>query len=129
MKLPPYGLCLPCQVARVKDGDSMTVTITGGLEWDIRLIGCNCPGVTMREAKTEEEKKRGIEAAVFAKRVLDEEADSLSVFVPLDMFDQTGPIRMLRSLSFERIPAHLFVGTEDTLADILIRAGHAERAN
>ena len=44
MKEPPYGLCYPCSIERVIDGDTIVVRIFG-YELNVRLLDCWAPEV------------------------------------------------------------------------------------
>lgn len=113
MNLPPYGLCVPCVYRRCRDGDTVEVSRRGSSRhWAIRLIGCSSP---------ELHEPGGAEAKAFAEELL-EQADQISVFVPLPE-EADGLLRSV--LSFDRLLGVVFVDSDTTLSERLIRAGHA----
>lgn len=115
MTLPPYGLCLPVKCRRIVDGDTVVVAFAGSdREWSVRLLDCWAP-----ERNTVE----GQAAKLFAQRVIDEAADELSLFIPAPP-DAKHPLDLF---TFGRILAQIFVGTEDTLSEIMVRSGHATK--
>jgi endonuclease YncB( thermonuclease family) len=112
MLLPPYGLCLPCKLHHVRDGDTVVVTVLDGVrEWAIRLIGCWAPELS---------EQLGQRAKAFAESLL-ENGDPLSVWIPAP----ENVHNLLANLTFDRIPGHVFIGTEHTLAERMIQAGFA----
>ena len=104
-----FGLHLPCKYVRARDGDTIEVQILSGLTWAIRLIGVNCFERYTGEGKA---------ATKFVKDVL-EEADDLSVWLPAPKHAEN----LLKNLTFDRVPGHVFVG-ESNLADMIVHAGH-----
>lgn len=115
MTLPPYGLCSPCRVRRVIDGDTVEVSLPeSDRVWPIRLLDCWAP-----ERNTVE----GQAAKLFAQRVVDEAEGELSLFVPAP---ESG-LRLMQVLTMGRVLGHIYVGTEDTLSEIMVRSGHATR--
>ena len=115
MNLPPYGLCLPCVYIRCVDGDTIVVTRRGSdWKWRIRLLDCWAP-----ERRT----KAGKAATQFAKSILEESADELSAFVPFPK-KVKNPLQIF---SMRRVLGHIFVGTERTLSEMLVDAGHATK--
>lgn len=113
---PPPGLCLPCRVTRVIDGDTVEITVTGGLAWRIRLIGVNCP--ELRHAG-------GKEARRFTESAL-RTAGEIYVWVPVP-----GPLweiqNLAKLLSFERVPGDLWLSDSQLLSEALLAAGHARQ--
>jgi len=111
MRLPPFGLSLPCRFRRCRDGDTVEVSLPGSDRiWAIRLLGCSCPELC---------EPGGAEAKGAAEAALDA-ADHLAVFIPAPK----DPVRLLRSiLTFDRVLGHVFLDTETTLSDILVRGG------
>lgn len=125
MMLPPLGLCLPCRVTRVRDGDTLEVTVLTGATWAIRLIDCWCPEL---HRGTEEERARGLAAAEYTRQTVDE-AEQCWVYVPApehvrDLATRGG-VNLLKGVTFDRVPAYLFVRHDTTLNELLVRAGHA----
>lgn len=119
MKLPPFGLCLPCSLVRVRDGDTVEVRLReGGLIWAVRHLECWCTdnkaSPLYAAAKELAEKSCG-EAS---------DAGTMAVFVPMDEL----PKNLLAGVvSFDRILGKIFLSTETTLGDLLIRRGLAGR--
>jgi endonuclease YncB( thermonuclease family) len=112
MHLPPYGLCLPCKLHHVRDGDTIVVTLPGGTrEWAIRLIGCWAAELS---------DPLGQRAKAHAEMLLTN-GDPLAVWIPAP----ENVANLLANLTFDRIPGHIFLGTENTLAERLIQAGLA----
>jgi endonuclease YncB( thermonuclease family) len=121
MNRPPYGVSFPCRLHRVIDGDTIEVVISGSWAWRIRLIDCWCPEVKGPE------KEAGLQAKQFAARAL-EDARQLTVFVPFDMIVERqghGPINLLDFVTFDRVPAFLYLNEEETLNALLVKHGHA----
>lgn len=112
MNLPPYGLCLPAKCVRVIDGDTVVVSLLGVMDWHIRLIGCWAP---------EKNHPLGVKAAEFAEAMIGD-SDAISVWIPAPEHLKKN---LLGHLTMERVPGHLFIGTEETLAEKIIRAGLA----
>lgn len=113
---PAYGLTLPATYKRCRDGDTVEVTITGGMIWAIRLIGVDCP---------EMDTDAGKRAKKYAEHIMDESNGVLSVHVPMPK-DVEHP---LRSLTFDRVPGYLFIGPDHTLNEMLICCGYGKVAN
>ena len=96
----------------VRDGDTVVVTVMDGVrEWAIRLIGCWAPELS---------EPLGARAKAFAETLL-KNGDPLSVWIPAP----ENVRNLLANLSFDRIPGHIFLGTEHTLTERLIQAGVA----
>ena len=113
--LPRYGICSPCRVAHVRDGDTVEVAFPGSIRrYAIRLIGLACP---------ELHERGGQESKAFTEAVV-HEADQVSVFIPFTAKMAEDPLGVL---SWDRIPGEIWIGTEDRLADVVIRAGHGVR--
>jgi endonuclease YncB( thermonuclease family) len=117
MHRPPIGLCVPVRLSRVIDGDTIEVNSYTGAAWRIRLIDCWAP-----ERHTEAGKR----ATAYAQQCLDE-ARALFAFIPLPELIVGQPCNPLDLATFNRVPGHLFVSEDVTLADLMIRAGHAGR--
>ncbi len=111
---PPYGLCLPCKLDHVRDGDTVVINLPGsGREWAIRLINCWCP---------ELHQPGGKEAKAFAKTLL-EDAEDLAIYIPAP----THVANLLKNLTFDRIPGRVFLDRYTSLGEELIKARHATR--
>ena len=112
---PPVGICLPCTVTRVIDGDTVEVTLPGSQRpLAIRLLDCWAP-----ERKT----PRGDLAKVYAEDVI-EEAEETHLFVPAPEDCR----HLLADLfSFGRLLGHIFIGASETLSERMVRTGHAKR--
>lgn len=132
--LPPYGLCLPCRFVRARDGDTIEVSLLGGLVWAIRLIDCWCLEPLRG---TSAERALGVTAKEYAARCCDE-AQQLSVWIPapermaehlktLELESELRPVNLLRWLTFDRLPGHIYVSSEERLSDLMVRAGFAAR--
>lgn len=115
MTLPPYGICFPVRIRRVVDGDTVEVSFPDSERaYRIRLIDCWAP--ELRE-------QAGQEAKLFAQRVVDEAEGEVSLFIP----PPAKSAHPLDIFTMGRILGHIFVGTEDTLSEIMVRTGHATR--
>jgi endonuclease YncB( thermonuclease family) len=110
---PPFGLHLPCNVVRVIDGDTVEIGLPGSTyQWKLRLIDCWCPEMNTAKGK----------AAKAAAEELLKEA-TCSVFIPAPKHITN----LLKNLTFDRIPAHLFIGPDMTLNSAMCLAGHATK--
>lgn len=115
MNLPPHGICLPCTVTRVIDGDTVEVTLPGSSRpLPVRLLDCWAP-----ERRT----PRGDLAKSYAINVL-EEATETHLFVPAP--DDTRHL-LADLLSFGRLLGHVFISPDETLSERMVRTGHATR--
>jgi hypothetical protein len=107
---PAYGLCLPATLHRVIDGDTVEVSVGGQLLWTVRLMEIDAP---------ELRSPGGSEAKSAAERLMT--GKQLAVWIPVP-----GDLRhLLRSLSFERVPAHVYLDEEVTLSDEMRGGGYA----
>lgn len=115
MQRPPAGLCLPVVLVRVRDGDTVEVRLQNSTYvWAIRLIDCWAEELNTPEGKA---------AKRFAEEVC-READAtgtLYLWVPAPRDVRN----LLKNLTFDRIPGHLFVSSDRTLNEMLVLAGHA----
>lgn len=115
----PWGLCAPVEFVDIRDGDTViirlarTLATENHLEWPIRVSGVNSP---------EKNTAAGKAAAAFTRDLLTGQTD-LALFVRLPK----NPARPLSALSFDRIPADIFLDNNDRLAESLLAAGHAVR--
>lgn len=115
---PPLGICLPCEVMDVVDGDTLTAKVT--LTMRVRLLDCWAPETRTRDAA---EKALGIES----KEALREMAKGHRgrLVIPLDAVD-----RLDDTISLGRVLAYVWlddpVGSPD-LSTRQIDAGHAWR--
>jgi len=113
----PWGLCAPVEFVDIRDGDTVIIRLARSLssqnhlEWAIRVAGVNSP---------EKNTAAGTAAASFTRELLAEQSD-LALFVPLPK----NPARLLSALSFDRIPADIFLDNDTRLAAALLTAGHA----
>ena len=72
---PPYGLCLPCRLVRVRDGDTVEVSLPGSDRvYALRLIDCWAPETRGKE------RMLGLRSKSAAQRML-ANAKQLAVFV------------------------------------------------
>jgi len=113
MRLPAYGLCLPCNYRRCRDGDTVEISLPGSdRRWAIRLIDCWAP---------ETHEAGGPEAKAYIEQLLDRANGRLSVWIPAPRHVEN----LLRNLTFDRIPGRLFIGTDFDVSEAMVRAGHA----
>lgn len=112
MRRPPPGLCIPVVVHQVRDADTIVVRLPRSpYRWPIRLIECWAP-----ELKTEAGKK----AKAFVEDVV-ADVDQLYLWIPAP-----GEVEnLLKNLTFDRLLGHLFIDSETTLSEMIVRAGHA----
>lgn len=121
MRLPPYGLCLPCTVVDVRDGDTVVVRFhSDDYRWPLRLQDCWAP-----ETST----AAGRRAKLFAQELIDG-ADRTSVFLPLPPDITAGePLNLIKELfTFDRAIGFLFLDSRTTLNEEMVRSGHATKA-
>ncbi len=114
MKRPPNGLCLPCTVTRVIDGDTVEISVRSERRYKIRLLDCWAP-----EKRTPEG-----EASTAYAEVLVAEAGETHVFIPTP---RTANI-FSEVMTFERVLAHVFISSTETLSQRMVEAGHATKA-
>ena len=115
MNLPPHGICLPCTVTRVIDGDTVEVTLPGSTRvLKVRLLDCWAP---------EQGTARGDLATAYAEDVIDA-AESTHLFVPApeDVKDIIGDL-----FSLGRLLGHVFISSTETLSERMVTTGHAKR--
>ena len=121
--VPPRGICLPCQIQHVRDGDTVVVTCLSNLSWAIRLIDCWAP-----ETSTEEGR-----AAKHYAETLVETAGPCVLFIPLDRLQEIqeahdGALNLLQLLTFDRVPGVIYFDDYLTLNELMVKAGHATKA-
>src|SRR5690606_8515746 len=113
MKLPDYGICLPVKVVRVIDGDTVEVKLPRSTyQWKLRLIDCWAP-----ELNTAAGKQAKAAAQEFVKGA------TCSVYIPAPRHFPN----LLKNLTFDRIPAHLFIAPDLTLNAAMVLAGYATK--
>jgi endonuclease YncB( thermonuclease family) len=116
MLLPAYGLCLPCSFVHARDGDTVVVRLKGGsFDWAIRLADA-----WVTDDKQSPIYQRALELAEKTCQQASDE-DRLAVFLPIDEI----PRNPLSAVTFDRVPAYLFVDSETTLGELLKRKGLA----
>lgn len=114
MRRPPPGLCLPVTIAEVRDGDTVVVQLPRSpYKWPVRLLECWAP-----ELNTPEGKK----AKAFAQEVLFD-IDQLYLWIPAPQEVEV----LLKNLTFDRLLGHLFLDSETTLSEMMVRTGHATK--
>lgn len=114
IQYPPFGLHLPVDASRTKviDGDTVVVSLTDSpREWKLRLIDTWCAELPTEEGKRA---KKGAEEFVAA-------ATEQSVFIPAPKHVKN----LLSNLTFDRIPAYLFIAPDLTLNAAMVIAGYA----
>lgn len=121
MQKPPYGICVPCHFAGLRDGDTPLVRLRTGQQIAVRLIDCWCP--EMSEAG-------GAKAKEFLGLLLDGADGELSMWVPLARDRNADGVvdvmEILAAQSFDRVPGRLFIGESD-VGEIMVERGHATR--
>jgi len=103
---PAPGLALPCTVARVKDGDTLTATLT--LTVSVRLLDCWAP--ELNEPRGPEARDRLVALAAGKPAILQ---------IPL-----TDPPNLDHALTLGRLLAHVWIDGRD-IGHTLIAEGHA----
>jgi len=112
MDRPAYGLCLPVQYVRCRDGDTVVVSLYDSeREWAIRLINTWC--VEMHEPD-------GKEAKAYAEKILSG-CNNLALYIPAPHYLKN----LLQNLTFDRIPGWLFISETRTLNEIMVAQGYA----
>jgi endonuclease YncB( thermonuclease family) len=115
---PPLGLTAKVLLVRTRDADTIEVRLQGSAYiFAIRLIDTWCPET--------DSKNPGLKAiALQGKKFTDARCKSnnyLTVFIPLKATDYP-----LKALTFDRIPAWVFIGEEETtLNEQLVTEGLA----
>ncbi len=115
---PAIGLTVACDYVKARDGDTIEVRIRGSaFVFAVRLIDTWCPETDSADAGEKA-------VALMGKKFTDNRCKSnnfLTVFVPLKATDYP-----LKSLTFDRIPAYVYIGEEDvTLNEQLVAEGLA----
>ena len=126
MKRPPVGLCVPCRVVRVIDGDTVEIVAVTGLTWRVRLLDCWCHETNRGPERL---RAKGAAAKAFAQECVDE-ARVCHVWVPSgedleELVAKGKSVNPLDLATFNRVLGHLFVSDEATLSELMVRAGHA----
>lgn len=114
---PPTGLCVRAEFVKARDGDTIEVRMQGSAyTFALRLIDCWCPETDSRDPA---QKAIGLKGKEFTTEQC--RKGWLTVFVPLKATDYP-----LKSLTFDRVPAWIYVGDErTTLNEQLVKAGLA----
>jgi len=120
MNLPAYGITSHCRYVGCRDGDTVILRVSW---WPdavvVRLMDCWCCECDDQRPIV---KKAALAAKVFANEVLSNGGE-LSLHLPGHIFAKG----LVKALSFDRIPGHIFVGTEKTLSDMIVMSGHGWR--
>ena len=127
MQPPPYGLslyglCVPCEWVRNRDGDTVEVRLRTGQVVAVRLQDC-----WVAELNT----KEGEKAKAFLDDLLSQWDSAIRLGVPLPHdTDNDGVVDVTELLkqvvSFDRVVGRLWLGSED-LSEYLVRHGYATR--
>lgn len=109
---PQPGLCLPCELEKVRDGDTVVVRVlAGAYQWAIRLIDCWAP-----EGYT----NKGKAASAYAATIL-ATTPNLHVYIPAPNYTEN----LLKNLTFDRIPGYIYLSETKTLNELMVESGHA----
>lgn len=111
---PIPGLCVPCAVTKVRDGDTVEVTVFGGAyTWAIRLIDCWV-----------NDKDKAVNAAArdYLKRWISGNTEPVYLHIPLPRNTDN----LLKNLTFDRIPGYVFIG-ERTINETMVLKGFATK--
>jgi len=115
-KRPLYGFCAPCRIIRVRDGDTVEISIAQSTwVWALRLLDCWTP-----EKNRATEKTAGLAAKQYAIQLC-AKAKKPSVFVPFTRH-LANPLKFV---TFDRVPAVLYLDDRHTLNGEMVRAGYA----
>jgi len=124
MLRPPTGLCAPVAWVRNRDGDTVEVRLRTGQVAAIRLADIDCPELATEAGR----RAKAFLDALFEQSERSEKQRQMYVFIPqLDDSNGDGILdvkEILRQMSFDRIPGHVFLGDDD-VGDELVRRGHA----
>jgi endonuclease YncB( thermonuclease family) len=114
VRLPPIGLWLKCRILDIDDADTITVQgpITN-LQWRLRIKDCWAP-----ETKTE----AGQRAADYARKLL---CGETHVMVHIGNLKYAA--NLLKNVTFDRVPAVVYLLDGRDYATEMIRAGHATK--
>lgn len=104
---PRFGLCLPCKITEVYDGDTLVVETFGGGRLRVRLLDCWAP---------ELRHPGGVESRNYARWHV-ARCKKSAIFVPFK-----GNITAM--LTFGRVLAYVFLDKKN-LSEMLVEAGHA----
>lgn len=107
MRQPKYGVCLPCTITSVYDGDTLVVKTVGGGRLRVRLLDCWAPELRHEGGKASRD---------FARKLVSN-SDTHAIFVPFK-----GNITAM--LTFGRVLAYVFLDGQN-LSEALVDAGHA----
>jgi endonuclease YncB( thermonuclease family) len=114
MRRPPPGLCLPVVVDSVRDADTVVVRLPRSpYKWAIRLIDVWAPELSTPQGK---------KAKAFVEDVL-ADIDQLYLWLPAPRDVES----ILKNLTFDRLPGHLFVSSDRTLNEMVVQAGYATK--
>lgn len=115
-KRPPAGICLPVELVRLRDADTVEVRVPGSVyKWAIRLLDC-----WAAEPHTD----AGRAATEHARRLIDD-AEGLYLYVPVPEVSSHLLTNLLGSASFDRLLGHLYLDDTTTLSAALVASGHA----
>ncbi len=120
---PPYGICVPVEVEKVHDGDTVYVRLSdpttkenGLTVWHVRLIDCWAPEVNRAEQRAE-----GLRAKDYLERLLGGSDEQLSLFVPFPPGTS-----LIKLTTMGRLLGRLFLGRRD-VSTLMVEAGFATK--
>lgn len=110
MKEPPYGLCYPCSIERVIDGDTIVVRVFG-YELNVRLLDCWAP-----ESRGKEKDAGLASKAALSDRI--SAANRYSFFLPASHGS------LAEVITLGRVLGRVFLDGEDA-SEFMVANGYA----
>ena len=109
---PPYGLHMPVELVKVRDGDTIVVRRLGSsLEWPVRLLEC-----WAAEKYTDD----GKEAKAYLETLI--AGEQLSLYVPFDGVERS----VMDLFTFDRVLGYIYTSKGD-LSELMVSAGQATK--
>lgn len=120
---PPYGICVPVEVEKVHDGDTVYVRLhdpttkeNGLTVWHVRLLDCWAP-----EINKAKQRAAGLTAKEYLQRLLGDSDDPLSLFVPFP-----AGTSLVKLTTMGRLLGRLYLGGRD-VSELMVESGFATK--